>query len=144
MLRYDYWQEPIVIAMVIYILCASFLLADDKYDMNLKRKAIIINNHMFSYMNHRTGTNKDAEDLKKLFILLGFEVKLHQDQTTKQMRDVLEDAAKDRSAHDCLIVAVLTHGDEGKLYGIDSRSDSKDPNNALHQHDLTMERTVLV
>ena len=136
MLRYDYWQEPIVIAMVFYILCASFLLADDKYDMK-KRKAIIINNHTFSYMNHRTGTNKDAEDLKKLFILLGFEVQLHQDQTTKQMRDVLEGAAKDHSVHDCLIVAVLTHGDEGKLYGTDSRSDSKDPNNALHQQDLT-------
>ena len=106
-----------------------------------KGVAIIINNHKFRYMNERTGTDKDAKDLSSLFKDLGFSVQRHDNQTTQQMRKVLDEVAKmDHSAHDCLIVAILSHGDNGKLYGTDSEveKDRKaDPKNALAVESLS-------
>ena len=102
--------------------------------------AIIINNHHFHdpKFPHRTGTDKDAKDLSELFESLEFTVKSYPDLTVQQMRDVLISAAKmDHTKHDCIIVSVLTHGGECKLYGVDRKHDSKDPNNALLIEDFT-------
>ena len=84
--------------------------------------AIIINNRNFAHMNARTGTDVDAMRLQTLFVYLGFTPKYFENLKTQQMRTELTTLSKaDHSAYDCFIVAVLSHGDEGKIYGTDSR-----------------------
>eukprot|EP00731_Ephydatia_muelleri_P014377 Em0008g97a len=88
--------------------------------------AVIINNRNFVNMNARTGTDVDAKRLSDLFVYLGFEIHYFENLTTQQMRVQLDKTAKaDHSKYDCLIIAVLSHGDEGVLYGTDSIAGSK-------------------
>ena len=54
------------------------------------------------------------------------------------MKSILKNVAqKDHKNYCCLIVSVLSHGDEGTLYGVDSEEGSKAENNALLVEDLT-------
>lgn len=95
------------------------------YKMESKPRgiAVIINNRDFYNMNARVGTDVDAERLKTLFSYLGFVPKCFLNLTTQRMRDEMGALAKtDHTNYDCLIVAVLSHGDEGKLYGTDSKA----------------------
>ena len=93
------------------------------YKMESKPRgvAIIINNRNFTCgMKDRDGTNRDAESLSKLFPYLGFCTKRYDNLKGKDMRAKLEVVGKlDHSACDCLIIAILTHGIEGKLYSTD-------------------------
>ena len=86
------------------------------YKMESKPRgiAVIINNEKFRQraLRQRLGTNKDAENLQKLFTWLGFDTKLpYKDLTGKEMGQTLEDVARmDHSNYDCLMVAILSHG----------------------------------
>ena len=54
------------------------------------------------------------------------------------MKRILKDAAqKNHRNYSCLIVSVVSHGDKGTLYGVDSEEGSKAENNALLVEDLT-------
>ena len=83
--------------------------------------AIIINNRNFTCgMKDRQGTDKDAESLSKLFPHLGFYTNRYDNLKGKEMHARLDQVAKvDHSKFDCLIIAILTHGIEGKLYSTD-------------------------
>ena len=82
----------------------------------------IINNKFFSNMNEREGTDADAAALQQLFTHFGFYTSRYNNLTGNQMRRLFkETAAKDHTKFDCLVVAVLTHGTKGKLYGTDGR-----------------------
>jgi len=71
-------------------------------------------------MGARTGTDVDAANLNKLFRDLGFDVIMKQNQTVEQMhRLMVDESKKDHKDCDCVGVAVLSHGDQGVLYGID-------------------------
>ena len=81
---------------------------------------IIINNENFkTLLKSRSGTNKDAHNLQNLFNYLGFVTQCHNNKTHIEMRQILNDVASmDHSKYDCLMVAILTHGDYGDLlYG---------------------------
>lgn len=83
---------------------------------------IIINNKIFSNMNEREGTDSDAVALQQLFTYFGFYTSRYNNLTSSQMRRLFKDvAAKDHTNFDCLLVAVLTHGTKGKLYGTDGK-----------------------
>ena len=88
---------------------------------NPRGLAIIINNKVFhGRMKKREGTDLDAENLYSLFQWLGFEVKLFHNLTGKKMVQTVKEASKlDFRSRDCLIIAILSHGIEGKLYGTD-------------------------
>lgn len=97
-----------------------------KYRMNnVKRgRFIIINNETFNPatgMGVRKGTDVDSDNLKRIFgDILGFEVVVNKDMTRSQMLQLMiAEAGKDHSDCDCFGVAVLSHGDQGILYGID-------------------------
>ena len=87
--------------------------------------AVIINNKTFlessgHHMAPRTGTDIDRDALKKLFKKLKFKPEVHNNQTTAQiLRIVREKATSDHSSYDAFIFAILTHGEEGFVYGID-------------------------
>ncbi|XP_033347632.1 caspase-1-like [Bombus vosnesenskii] len=95
------------------------------YNMNhAKRGLAIIFNHEFFTITHlkpRCGTNVDCENLVNTFKDLGFEVNDFHNYTHRDIMKNLERVADmDHSEHDCLVVAILSHGDLGILYAHDT------------------------
>lgn len=86
-------------------------------------KAIIINNKDFSNdLKVREGTDKDASDLDKCLSKLGFEVTRFDNLTAKDMECKLREADKfDHENSDCFVLAILSHGEEGYIWGTDAR-----------------------
>ena len=84
-------------------------------------KALIINNkHFTGKMKVRTGTDTDADALEELFKWMLFDVERLDDQTAPKIRKTLRALATlDHSNYDCIIVAILSHGDDGRIYGTD-------------------------
>nr|KAG5704716.1 hypothetical protein BaRGS_005172 [Batillaria attramentaria] len=65
----------------------------------------------------------DQMALDMLFEQLDFHVVVKKNNTAEEMRAAIEAMAKeDHSAYDCFACAVLTHGKEGSLYGVDGKS----------------------
>ena len=96
-----------------------------EYRMNNKYRgiAVIINNKKFHSsldMPVRTGTDKDAVSLQKTFHKIGFNVLLEHNKTAYDMRDMLNKIARsDHSENDCFVCCILSHGEEGIIYGTD-------------------------
>ena len=82
---------------------------------------MIINNKRFpSALGDREGTEVDAAALQELFKYLGFDTKRYNDLSASKMRHTLKMVSEtDHKIFDCLLIAILTHGVEGKLYGTD-------------------------
>ena len=82
---------------------------------------VIINNKNFTNgLKKREGTDKDAAALQQLFTSLGFYTNRYNDVTGSQFRAIFKSvAAIDHKNFDCIMVAILTHGTKGKLYGTD-------------------------
>ena len=93
-----------------------------KYKMSTSPRgiAVIINNKNFERMSNRLGTDIDRDDLGKLFSKLKFDVEVYDDKTKDQIFEIVKKKGKsDHSRYDAFIFAILTHGDEGLVYGID-------------------------
>lgn len=107
-------------------------LSEDEYNMNHKKRglAIIINNRTFhskTNMPERHGTDVDAGTLYKNLMELEFDVHLFHNQKTQDMLDILKKAAAaDHSDSDCFVCSILTHGEEGVIYGTDGTSTIED------------------
>ncbi|XP_070544401.1 caspase-7-like [Ptychodera flava] len=86
-------------------------------------RALIINNKNFdpkTGMNVRNGTDLDRDNLNRTFNRLGFEVKAYDNLSVGKMHAVLKLLARENhSDSDCVAVAILSHGDDGIIYGID-------------------------
>ena len=97
----------------------------DQYQMksNPRGRALIINNkHFTNGLRVRTGTNVDADSLEGLFKWLSFKVERLNDRKSHQMqKDLLDFAKADHSKYDCVIVAILSHGENGQIYGTDAK-----------------------
>ena len=93
------------------------------YEMKFKPHGIgiIINNEEFKIpsLKSRLGANIDSGNLWNLFNYLGFDIQRHDNKTHIEMRHILNEvAAMDHDKYNCLMVAILTHGDYGDvLYG---------------------------
>lgn len=98
------------------------------YPMNHKNrgKAIIFSHSSFEVQDvklpNREGSDVDCKMLTESLERLGFDVNLYKD---KRLRDILDITTKvslmDHSNSDCLLVAVLSHGDDGEIiYAYDS------------------------
>jgi len=105
---------------------AQYRFADEcEYRMNHKHRgiAVIINNKKFHAsleMPTRSGTDQDAASIEKTFTKLGFTVRLEHNKSATDMRDILGAIAKiDYSDADCLVCCLLSHGEEGLIYGTD-------------------------
>ncbi|PIK62870.1 putative caspase-8-like, partial [Apostichopus japonicus] len=64
---------------------------DLSYDMQHQPRgfAHIFNNDIFQKMDDRKGTRKDRDNLKETFTNLGFKVRVHDDCTASEIRDIL-------------------------------------------------------
>lgn len=61
-----------------------------------------------------------SESLKKVFTWLGFEVEIHQDCTSKKILVLMQDLAnRAQREWDCVACCILSHGQEGCVYGVD-------------------------
>ena len=97
---------------------------DGQYIYQMKSKplglSIILNNENFKMiLKSRLGTAIDTHSLCNLFSYFGFDNQRHDNKTHTEMRQILNNVADlDHDKYDCLIVAILTHGDYGDvLYG---------------------------
>ena len=88
---------------------------------NPRGLAIIINNKNIRGKNYRKGAQQDAKILQGLFGYLGFTIRLYNDLTAGEMEHTLRQIAEsDHRAFSCLLVAILTHGEQMEVvYGID-------------------------
>ncbi|AWP05337.1 Caspase-3 isoform 2 [Scophthalmus maximus] len=77
-------------------------------------------------MNQRNGTDVDAANVMKVFAKLGYKVKVYNDQTVEQMKQVLITASKDdHSSSASFVCVLLSHGDEGVFFGTDGSVELK-------------------
>ncbi|KAJ9576241.1 hypothetical protein L9F63_006903 [Diploptera punctata] len=95
------------------------------YNMNHSKRglAVILNHEHFEIntLKQRTGTNVDCDNLNQTLHNLGFEVVVHHNKTTKEILNIVKEAAeKDHSECDCFVMAVLSHGEMGILYARDT------------------------
>lgn len=94
--------------------------------------AVIINNKNFlrsSGMDRypRNGTDVDRDALAKMFRYLNFEVKIYNDQTRADIRRVTKQmATTNHSGYDAFVFSILTHGEEGVIYGTDGTISIRD------------------
>eukprot|EP00118_Oscarella_pearsei_P025070 m.307436 g.307436 ORF g.307436 m.307436 type:complete len:457 (+) comp42287_c0_seq1:41-1411(+) len=120
----DYYQE--VVTRSAFAHMETDASSDDEvYKMTSKPRglALIINNRYFDPkcgMNERRGTDVDAQNLMQVFTYLGFTVREVKNQSVKQMKENLRAIARhDHSKYDSVVVAILSHGIEGQVYGSD-------------------------
>lgn len=92
-------------------------------------QCIIINNKNFDRrtgMNQRNGTDVDAANAMKVFGKLGYKVKVYNDQSVEQMKQVLISVSKeDHSCSASFVCVLLSHGDEGVFFGTDGSVELK-------------------
>ena len=85
--------------------------------------AVIINNKTFKEptgQKVREGTDKDRDALKKLFEKLLFKPEVHNNKTSAEIQEIVEEMSKrDHSEYDAFIFCILSHGEEGVVYGTD-------------------------
>ncbi|NXA41042.1 CASPA protein, partial [Eudromia elegans] len=83
---------------------------------------LVINNVKFDgNFGERKGSCKDAGELERVFTWLGLEVKMYKDQTSKEIKDLMEtwQDSKNHINRDCFICCILSHGESGAIYGKD-------------------------
>lgn len=96
------------------------------YNMNHRNRgmAIIFNHENFKTnlnLKARSGTNLDRSNLENSFKKLGFSTQVYHDKTQSEVLDIISVVANtDHSDNDCLVIAVLTHGEHGILYAKDT------------------------
>ena len=103
-----------------------------KMDRSTRGIAVIINNKNFlrsSGMDRypRNGTDVDRDSLVKLFKTLKFDVKIYNDRTKAEIRTITKEmATMNHSNYDAFIFSILTHGEEGVIYGTDGTISIRD------------------
>ncbi|XP_041659542.1 caspase-8-like [Cheilinus undulatus] len=95
----------------------------DYYDLshNPRGLCVIFNNEEFQMgMGRRRGSKMDEEALCQLFSRFGFTVVVHSNLTADAMRQEVQYLSKrDFSEDDGLVVCVLSHGEQGVVFGTD-------------------------
>ena len=117
----------------------------DCYAMNTTPRGyfMLINNKHFlppSGMENypRNGTDVDGEALQALFQEMGFVVDAHFNLSVYEMRKKFKAAAaKDYSGFSCFCCCVLSHGQEGVLYGTDGTIDIREMTSYFHGRNLS-------
>ncbi|XP_075687631.1 caspase-8-like [Rhinoderma darwinii] len=104
------------------------------YKMNSKTRGIcvMISNFNFSKarsnpgqqgFKDRTGTKKDEESLCGVLSKLGFQVHIKNDLERNEMLQTINSyRERNHEENDCFICCVLSHGDNGIIYGTDGQS----------------------
>ncbi|XP_065654011.1 CARD-caspase isoform X6 [Hydra vulgaris] len=107
---------------------------EECYAMNTNPRGlfILVNNKKFlpsSGMHEytRNGTDEDAKCMKELFEELGYVIESYQNISVYEMRKIFKKASLiSYSGYSALAVCILSHGQEGVVYGIDGTIDIKE------------------
>ena len=95
------------------------------YDMNQTSHGtcIIISNYHFTKHKDRKGSSIDEQRLFHLFTSLGYNVEVKKDLNSQQMKDYLNQVAnrEEHDVADSFVCCILSHGDNGKIFGSDSQ-----------------------
>ena len=84
---------------------------------------VIINNERFSSHTDRSGTQVDEVNLTQCFRYLGYTVEIHRNVTAHQIETIFSYYHScNHSTYDSFIVCILSHGDDGHIFGTDSKS----------------------
>lgn len=103
-----------------------------KMETNNRGLFVIINNRDFlpgsGFENDpRNGTDVDCKQMKELFTELGFQVEVHTNVTTQEMRAVfMAVSKKDHSGYSAFGCCILSHGEEGAVFGTDDMIEIKE------------------
>ncbi|KAH8391637.1 caspase-1 [Drosophila serrata] len=95
--------------------------SDDTYE-NCQRAgiALILNHKDVKGQKQRVGTERDRDDMRTSLKGYGFDVRVYDDLTFAEINDKLKEVAReDHSLNDCFVLAVMSHGTEGKVYAKD-------------------------
>lgn len=85
----------------------------EKAGRNEKNEPILFDRH---------GTNKDAEAIKRVFKKRNYIVKEHKNLIGEEMLNIMEKYRKtDHSDEDSFICFILSHGDQGIVFGVDGK-----------------------
>lgn len=109
----------------------DFFADEYKMDYAHRGRAVIINNRTFDRplgLGERTGTDQDAAALNMRFMEMGFEVDTYHNLVVSDMLQVLVKAAGDNAynmSSDCFVCAILSHGEEGVVFGTDGKIEVK-------------------
>ncbi|KAM9380353.1 caspase-10 [Phaethornis superciliosus] len=83
---------------------------------------LVINNVKFDRsLLERKGSCRDAEELERVFTWLGLDVRIYENKTSREIKELMESwqrwpGHKDR---DCFVCCILSHGESGAIYGKD-------------------------
>lgn len=91
---------------------------------NPRGLCVVFNNESFpeTSLGFRAGTEMDKVKLQHVFGLLGFTVVVHKNLTADDMkRELKELGARNFMDEDALVVCVLSHGEEGCVFGTDGQ-----------------------
>ncbi len=108
---------------------------DEKYSMSKAPHgiAVVINNKTFKHEDRRDGTDIDCKDLVLTFRYLGYIVLEYKDKTAKEICHIIDKIAslkkfkfegktiRDHSDFDSFVCCIMSHGENGAVYGIDSK-----------------------
>lgn len=73
-------------------------------------------------MAKRNGTDKDRDDICNVLHGLDFEVRVFDDLSRKEVLETLKEVSReDHTENDCLVVVVMSHGEQGVLYARDNK-----------------------
>ena len=96
------------------------------YDMssNPKGFCVIINNEKFSSsrpdLTERKGSDMDKNNLKQVWIKLGFYVVTFDNQTKDEILKIMCFFAEKKEEHyNAFVCCILSHGEAGEIYGVD-------------------------
>lgn len=97
-----------------------------EYNMKHKNRgmALIFNHESFDIpsLKDRAGTNVDCENLCNSLKKLHFNVHVYKDLKLKQIQYYVSEAAQtDHTDNDCILVAILSHGELGYIYAKDAQ-----------------------
>ncbi|XP_023164047.1 caspase [Drosophila hydei] len=97
-----------------------------EYNMRHKNRgmAIIFNHEHFTVqsLKARAGTNVDCENLSRVLKQLDFDVSVYKDCRYQEILSTIKYAAAQNHEHnDCILVAILSHGEMGHIYAKDTQ-----------------------
>nr|CAH0113037.1 unnamed protein product [Daphnia galeata] len=122
MIQYDPEKRPSIKS----ILDRAYFLPEDYYKLydvphQIPGLCVIFNQYKFDNKAaaNREGTEKDKEALTKIFEEFGFKVEPHDNlkanEITEKMNELANDETKVYTKFGCLVVCILSHGDEGTI-----------------------------
>ncbi|XP_028726181.1 caspase-3 isoform X2 [Peromyscus leucopus] len=109
----------------------SGIYRDNSYKMDYPEMGVcvIINNknfHKSTGMTPRSGTDVDAAKLRETFMGLKYEVRNKNNLTREETVELMDKVSKeDHSKRSSFVCVILSHGDEGIIYGTNGPIDLK-------------------